>query len=249
MNPRSGKDRIIVKTNPYCAYVSIHCRIVEYAILFAGLVLGALVTATAQSSGMYHWVAWIGLLPLFAAVRRLTGIAAAASGALWGGTVYIAAVMIADTPLAFSWRICLISGAIPALYLFAVAWFIRRYGYSALALALGWVIVEFVAKATGAYPDLIGAEQSPSALFKLIADFLGTGFIALVIVYASAFVISFTWAIYFGGILFYEWLRRAPVLRFIAWIQSSFHSQCHHQPSQSRAPPCRYDLHLPFTCN
>ena len=67
-------------------------------IIGASLVFSALLTTAALRNPALHWLAWISLLPLFQVIRTLRLPIAAPAGGLWGGSVFLFAV-VGDTPV------------------------------------------------------------------------------------------------------------------------------------------------------
>lgn len=168
----------------------IYGRIAARAIIFAVLCAGGLTAGSAVVSCGFHWAAWVGLVPLFAAIRRLTGREALAGGALWGGAAYFAAIIASRTFIPVSFAAYAVYVVLPAVYVYFMASFSRRYWHSSLAMALGWIVVELAVNASGIQPGLITAEHIESPFLRVIADFLGSGFIAFLFAYAGAIVIT-----------------------------------------------------------
>jgi apolipoprotein N-acyltransferase len=162
---------------------------VERAAIFALLCGGGLLTGLAVASPGFHWAAWIGLIPIFAAVRQFAGAPAILGGALWGIAVYVGAVAVSVSPIPMTYSGCAAYLILPAGYVYIMALFSRRYWYSSLAMALGWIVIELIVNASGVRPGLISAEHIDNPFFRVIADFLGTGFVAFVVAYLGAVVI------------------------------------------------------------
>lgn len=196
-------------------------------------------------SAGFHWSAWLGLIPIFAAIRRFSGVPALAGGAVWGVAVYLSAVGATALSLPITFSGFVVYMFLPAGYVYLMSLFSRRYWYSTLAMALGWIVVELAVNAIGVRPGLITSEHIGSPALRVIADFLGTGFIAFFIACAGAIVITIV------SNLRFHWqstpliIPRYGASRFIHELQSHTRSGRRFRPTHPRGPPLATGSHLP----
>jgi len=166
---------------------------VNGGVAFTGIITlligGAWATATAVGSPTSFWPVWISLLPLFAAIRLFSAKSSAFFGGFWGGCLYL---FLAASPAMMTESgapILAMLVIIPAAYAAVMAVFSRRFGYSPLAMALGWILVELAFNLAGLRDGLLSVGNSRGPALQIVADFLGSGFVAFIIVWISAFLL------------------------------------------------------------
>jgi apolipoprotein N-acyltransferase len=209
-------------------------------LLVFALLLGAFLTARALDCPQYSWLAWGGILPLLLAIKSLPPVKALVAGALWGLAIMSCALAVPDfrarIPSTAS-SIALLA-AVPALYAYGGAILRRRVGFNSLIVALGWIGVELAVRPLGLPNGLLAGAKGDSSLMHLIGNVLGYGFVAFLVVFVDALIITVVCSI--------------PRLLF---IRSEIISQIHHysysspsrkqslletyvlRPSRPRAPP------------
>lgn len=170
-------------------------RSARMMLLAVSLISSAHLLTLATSSPAHSWLAWISLAPLFIAVRYLSPIRAALSGAFWGSSLYL-----------FSWYLhsqgfvgssitpgfsnFLLLTIIPAAFVGFGSLYTRRFGFSPLALATGWVAVELCLQSVGLKHSLLAADASYGPYLQVIANLLGYGFVAFLVAYTNALLLS-----------------------------------------------------------
>jgi hypothetical protein len=215
----------------------VHSRIVELATITAFLCCGGLLTGCAIVSARFHWAAWLGLVPVFAAIRRLSGVRAFLGGALWGGAVYLGAMIASGASFPITPLGCMHHILLPAGYVYFMAVFSRRYWYSPLALALGWILVELAVNVSGAQPGLISAEHISSPFLHVLTDFFGSGFIAFAVAYAGASVITIASSLGVRWRLSAIVIWRPTECRLVYESLSNPYATRHLRPVRPRGPP------------
>jgi apolipoprotein N-acyltransferase len=162
----------------------------EAAIAIAvSLVLSAYLTSLSMAGPSASWLAWISLVPLFWTIKFLRPRHALHGGMLWGVSLYLFAAaggVIPRGALSLTLLICL-----PAAYAGIGSLVTRRVGFSALTLALGWVLVEFALRPIGLEQGFLARTQADSALLNGVADALGYVFVAFIVVGANAWLLEF----------------------------------------------------------
>ncbi len=166
-------------------------RGLSVAALAVSLLLSAVLMGMAVRSDAHAWLAWIGLVPLFAAVRSLRPVGAAVAGALWGGSFYFlsasgTAPVISPSLLSFA-----LLATIPAIYAGLGSLATRAIGFSPLILGLGWVLVEVALKPLGLHHGLLAgtqlaAAQTEPSYLDWLARILGYVVVAFVVACANA---------------------------------------------------------------
>ena len=165
------------------------------AALTFSLLLSALLMGMAVRPGAHAWLAWISLLPLFAAVRSLRPIGAMLAGALWGTSLYFfssTGVTPAISPTLFSFALL---AMIPAIYAGVGSLATRAVGFDPLILGLGWVLVEIALKPIGLHHGLLGGTQLAGAqteptYLHWIARVLGYVFVGFLVACANASLLA-----------------------------------------------------------
>lgn len=129
---------------------------VKAAVLILSLIVSAFLLSMEMGSRNHPWFCWFTLLPLLAAIRVLRPRAAFASGALWGGALFLFLVFRADpiVPVGIHWLPLLT--LVPAAYAFLGARVTRRFGFNPLILGFGWACVELALVPLGLTGGLLG---------------------------------------------------------------------------------------------
>jgi apolipoprotein N-acyltransferase len=160
------------------------------ALLMSAMVGSALLMAVAVGTGGHPLLACVALLPFFYCIKTCRPLAAAGAGAVWGASLYVCATLgetFAVTPSLFSMSMM---SAIPATYAGLGALVTRRIGFSPFILALGWVGVEFALTPLGLRHGLLAATQDGGTVLNVVGGFLGYVFVAFLVAYANALVLS-----------------------------------------------------------
>jgi hypothetical protein len=134
-------------------------------------------------------------MPLFVAIRRLSSSWATWCGALWGGGIFLFASALSSEAIPNPDINAMALVAIPAAYAGLMALYSRRFGYSPLAMGLGWIVVEIIFQILGQSRGLLTGVLPRGLVLRLISCFLGYGFVAFAVSYVNAVVISITVAL------------------------------------------------------
>ncbi len=223
------------------ARIWVHARVVALTV---SLILSALLMAVARSYPTHFWLAWVSLAPLFLAIRSLRPTQAAASGAVWGLSLCWFLSSFGESDIAISASSIILIITIPVAYTFLAASARRLPGFGPLALAAGWVAVEFALKMAGLGRGILLQDYGYGSLLQSAVSCLGYAVVAFLILYASALLVTIAGSIRIlhgssGGLTTctesagYLALTGAP--RLTNFLIPS---------SQPRAPPLR---HLLFT--
>ncbi len=212
-------------------------RIAETVLLAILLIAGAYFTAVVTVSPAPPWLAWFGLLPLILAIRNLSPRWASASGALWGCCLYLFSTTVSGSAISMTFSNLLILVLIPTAYTGLMGWYRRSFGFSPLAVALGWVILELILKATGIGAGILSADHGYGPYFDVVANFLGYGFVAFLVAYTNAVLLSFPWRIRFDVGLLHMTRIVVGVERPTVLFEPHIHSTFHAHRRRPRAPP------------
>ncbi|MFC1475550.1 hypothetical protein ACFLQW_00935 [Candidatus Zixiibacteriota bacterium] len=206
------------------------------------LICSAVLLGVAVESRDYPWVGWVGLTPLFLVIRSLTPLRAMSCGALWGCCLYTLIASgnsVAATPLDGSPVFMIL---IPGIYVFAGAHLTRRIGFNPLLLAIGWIGVEFALQPFNLESGLLAGSLGDAEVIQQVGAPLGYLFVAFLIAFVNAKLLSVANNISFSGIRLC--LRQCPeawqgwvILHVIRYF--SFHRTNLYRP---RAPPVSADL-------
>jgi hypothetical protein len=167
-------------------------------LLTVAICLSALFLAVAPATSTRFWLVWIAFMPLFIAIRSQPLGIAAFLGALWGCCLCLFAAHYESVSSIPFINFCLITGA-PCFYVVLSKTFIRRFGYNPLALALGWIVFEFIYARLGAGRIIFLNNENLGSFFHVFADFLGYGFIGFIIAYVNAVLLSITIRMFIAG--------------------------------------------------
>ncbi|MEK6797758.1 MAG: hypothetical protein AABZ12_02200 [Planctomycetota bacterium] len=157
-----------------------------------GLALFASATAVALaiSSPQHRWLGWVGLVPLFYAIRAFGPLMAGVCGGVWGLSLFAVAALVGGSSLHVDATTCALLCAIPAAYSFLGAWLTRRVGFSPYLLGLGWVGVEFALVPLGLHYGLMGGTQTDGLAIRLVGSFTGYVVVAFLVAYVNAALLS-----------------------------------------------------------
>ena len=221
------------------------CPSINGGVAFTGIIAlligGAWATAAAIGSPTHFWLAWISLLPLFSAIRLFSIKSSAFLGGLWGGCLYLFLAASPNWMLDSVATIPMMLVIIPAAYAALMAVFSRRFGYSPLAMALGWILVELAFNLAGLRDGLLSVGNSQGQALQIVADFLGSGFVAFIVIYVNAFLISLPVLLCLTGFSFFENdIQQNSSLVLHSRIDRIFSRFC-PDSARPRAPPgkCR----------
>ncbi len=146
--------------------------------------------AAASGTTSLSWLAWIGLIPIFIAIRSSVPRVAFLYGALWGVSHYFFSMASdAATLMVAIYSIGLLT-TVPALYAYLGARLTRRFGYLPLVLAVGWILVELALQPVAMQNGLLANCVNNGSLLSIVGGALGYVFVAFFIVYVNAQLIS-----------------------------------------------------------
>jgi hypothetical protein len=163
------------------------------------LILSALIYVSAIATHTFTPLLWICLIPLFRMVKDVELPGAVAGAVLWGMCVAVFRGMLADgAAFSFSaefFRFCLL----PVIFVWGLVWFRRYYGFNPLAVALGWMALEYVWIQAGVNNTVFSSVHGPDSFLDLVANFLGYGFVGFAVAYVNASLVSLTVDMYVAG--------------------------------------------------
>jgi len=212
-------------------------RVVEGQMLATALGLSALLTAVAITYPDCHWLAWFSLMPLFVAIRRLSSGWATWCGALWGGGIYLFASILPGGAIPNPDINAIALVAIPAAYAGLMALYSRRFGYSPLALALGWITISLCSASIEIGHAFDSLDYGHEPVIRLITSFLGSAFVAFVIAYTNALLLSVAGYLNVGIGTYYAQRSDRNVLSRIIIAETNPERDPILHPSGCRAPP------------
>jgi hypothetical protein len=152
--------------------------------------LSSFMMAAAIGSSEATWLAWIGLMPLFWAIRSLTPRCAALAGGLWGSCLCLFSVACFAPRVSSTSVFFVLLTLIPAVYAGLASLASRAIGFNPLILAFGWVLVEVALRPLGLPQGLLAGTQGNDPCFQWIARWLGYAFVALVLTGVNAFLLE-----------------------------------------------------------
>ena len=209
------------------------------AVLILSLVFSAGLTAVSAASPGFGWVAWMSLLPLFIAIRFLTPRRALACGGLWGLALYGFSLIGTQTITFPSVGSFVLAATVPAAYALLGALLTRRIGFAPLFLGLGWIGVESALSPLGMGHGLVAASQESGWVMNLLANSLGYGLVAFLVVFfnASLFVLLTRVPWRFSGTGLRTWWQDVQ----LHWSSQTSVAVIGHGliAAQPRAPPRR----------
>ena len=211
-----------------------------YALSIAPSLIGSavLMAASLGRPGL-AWLAWICLLPLLAAVRKLSPLPAALAGAGWGLCLNTAATAGLAPNLDPSLLSLALLAIVPAAYTALGSLATRAVGFAPLILSLLWILAEVALRPLGLEGGLLAGTQSAGGLAGYIAGLLGYVFIAFAIIYGNAWLLQLLSDLHLD-------ISLAPVQRFFVALRSRAIIPIFWQPQlaivyrgRPRAPPYR----------
>jgi hypothetical protein len=141
----------------------------------------------------------------------------------------------ADINLSLSSGVLVIT--IPAIYAYLASRLTRSIGFSALVIGVGWMAVELAFSLLGVRGGLVGATGAGISIFQWVGRTLGCVFVAFLIAFLSASLVSLLSTVRLSFPQSWHWLRLRPrqtvpanhtCLCFPIWVLN---------PLQPRAPP------------
>lgn len=165
-------------------------RGLKTAALGAGLIASACAVAVALALPQAWWLTWLALLPLFHSIRVQRPLPAMLSGGLWGLCLFVFSVMAVETAVPHTARSLGLLVAVPAVYAYVAALLTRHIGFVPLAIAYGWLGVEFGLTPLGLRHGLLASAQGDGVLVGSIGHMLGYVFVALLIAGLNASVLG-----------------------------------------------------------
>ncbi len=178
---------------------SAHVQFGKAAALIVALVGSAYLMSTALDSS-YGWaLGWILLLPLFAAIRMVSPLAALGAGALWGSSVCVFTYAAGSVPLVGTSGTFWLLSLVPGLYALFGSLLTRRVGFSPLLLGLGWVGVELALQPLGLRQGLLAATQGDGLLLQAVGYLAGYALIAFAVAYLNAALLTVLSRVCRGG--------------------------------------------------
>ena len=157
--------------------------------LWLTLIAGAYLTALAVSSAGLTWMAWVSLLPLFIGIKFLSPVRAGAAGLVFGVSFYLLSITVVGSTIPASLGSLLLLAAGPAIYATLGSAFTRRYGFSPLAMGVGWIGLELTLQPLGLGGSLLAAGLDTGTVAFVIAESLGYAVLAAMIAYAVAWLL------------------------------------------------------------
>ncbi|MGB2984668.1 MAG: hypothetical protein WBE26_02190 [Phycisphaerae bacterium] len=163
--------------------------------LVALLAVGGLCIPLARSQG--HWyLAFVGLIPLFASIRFLAPTAAMAAGAFWGLCVSVSLALFGDITASHILAHLGALTAIPAVYAYFGAQLTRQVGFSPYLLGLGWMGVELALSALGLRNGLLAPTLGDGLVIHWVGNFAGAVLVAFLVVYVNALLFTAVRVVY-----------------------------------------------------
>ncbi|UCG33975.1 MAG: hypothetical protein JSU68_04925 [Phycisphaerales bacterium] len=157
--------------------------------LAALLAAGAIAVGASIGLAGWGWLCWVGLLPVFLAIRIVRPGAAMMAGGLWGGSLFVTLAFLGDgIPLTL--RSLGLMVVIPALYCGSGVCVTRRVGFNPLVLGLGWVGVELALGWLGLCRGLLTGAGSQGPVIAVAGRVLGYACAAFLIAYLNALLVS-----------------------------------------------------------
>ncbi len=163
---------------------------VKGATLFLSLLASAYLMARGIGAPAYTWLAWVALLPLFAAIRNCRPLEGLLAGGILGFLLYTFAAVAADSNMAQGWLSLALLTAIPAIYAYLGAHLTRRIGFNPLVLGVGWMGVALTFELLGQHNGLLAGTQGGGSLLHWVGGALGYVLAAFLVAFVSAALVS-----------------------------------------------------------
>ena len=123
-------------------------RINTTLLLLLSLLGSAVLIGLAARTGRYPYVACVGLVPLFVAIRVCRPLGALLSGTAWGLCLFAVSVAGLGPPIPLTAGSLLLLAGVPAVYAWAGALLTRWIGFSPFVIAVGWMGLEAALSST-----------------------------------------------------------------------------------------------------
>ena len=162
-----------------------------YALTLAPtLIASAVLMAASLGRPGYAWLAWVCLVPLLAAVRKLSPLPAGLAGAGWGLCLYTAASAGLAPNLDPSLLSLALLAIVPAAYTALGSLATRALGFAPIILSLLWILAEVSLRPLGLEGGLLASTQSAGGIAGYIAGLLGYVFVAFAMIYGNAWLLQ-----------------------------------------------------------
>lgn len=161
-------------------------RLAWFAVLLAA---GGFCVGCAQAWDL-PYLAFVGLIPLFASIRFLAPIAAMGAGAFWGVCVFAFLAVFGEIPVSQAFIHFGALAAIAALYAYLGARLTLRVGFSPYLLGLGWMGVELALASLGTGDGLLAPALGDGPIAHAVHQFVGGAVVAFFVAYVN--VLLFT---------------------------------------------------------
>jgi apolipoprotein N-acyltransferase len=207
-------------------------------VLLAGwLVISGFLITAAESSTNLSILAWVSLLPIFITIRYASPRVALIYGALWGFCLYLFSSATDQTAITTTIRSLGLLTAVPAIYAFLGARLTRRVGYAPLILAVGWIAVELALQPLALRQGLLAGTQADAGLMRIIGGLFGYVFIAFLIAFVNAQLLSLVENLRFCINLSYALPISYQPCGWISQVLALGNAVTFAQSTRPRAPP------------
>lgn len=159
----------------------------RHLALVLGVTLSAFATAYAASNARAAWLGFFAMIPLFAVVRILRPLPAAAFGALWGACFV---VELGWTGVALKFYAA--SGLIGLSATFAGlgALLSMWIGFTPFVLGVGWMLTQAAMSNLAPKVPLLHSRIGDSTWLEMVGGSLGYGAIAFLVGYVNAVLVA-----------------------------------------------------------
>ena len=158
-------------------------------LLVVSVVASAYLMAVAVSVGHHPWVGWLGLFPLFVAVRVERPVFAMGAGGLWGTALWLFLAGLGAEGAGGLAALILLALA-PAAYGFAGSWLTRRVGFSPFVLGVGWVGVELALHPLGFRYGILASTQGEGWLLQVFGHVFGYLLVSFGVAFCTAWLVA-----------------------------------------------------------
>ena len=159
-------------------------------LLIILMIMSGWIMAVASGTSFLSYLAWVGLLPIFIAIRSSKPRLALFYGAVWGISHYFFSTESSSAISMTAVVSLMLLIIIPAAYTYFGACLTRRFGYMPLVLAVGWILVELALQPVTTQSGLLANSLADSSVMRIVGGALGYVFVAFLIVYVNARLIS-----------------------------------------------------------
>lgn len=207
------------------------------ALLVFSLVGSALLIGVAAKTGRYPYVACVGLVPLFVAIRVCRPLAALLWGTAWGLSLFAVSVAGLGPPIPPTVGSLLLLAGAPAVYAWLGALLTRWIGFSPYVLAVGWMGVGLALSPLGFNAGFAGASQTDAGILGWVGHALGYVLVAFAAAYVNAALVTVLAEVRLSVSLFAPATASADCGRSLISQILGCLSLFALQPSHPRAPP------------